>query len=91
MRHAPDGSEISLSLVKTGTETRLVIADNGPGIPFDERDNVVKRLYRLDRSRNTPGNGLGLSLVQAIAGLHGAELSLEDNAPGLRVVIRFRS
>ncbi|MEM6304133.1 MAG: sensor histidine kinase, partial [Pseudomonadota bacterium] len=67
----------------------LSVADNGPGIPEEERDRVRQRLYRLDRSRHTPGNGLGLSLVDAVAGLHGAELTLSDNAPGLRVTLRF--
>ena len=66
-----------------------MIADQGPGIPPEERDKVLQRLYRLDRSRNTPGNGLGLSLVAAIAGLHRADLILGDNAPGLRAEVRF--
>ncbi|MFC6758954.1 ATP-binding protein [Sulfitobacter porphyrae] len=65
------------------------MADTGPGIPVKERDKVLDRLYRLDRSRNTPGNGLGLSLVAAVAALHGAELVLGDNEPGLKVDLRF--
>jgi signal transduction histidine kinase len=65
------------------------IADNGPGIPAGERLNVLARFYRLDRSRNMPGSGLGLALVAAIAALHGIRLSLEDNAPGLRVKLEF--
>lgn len=60
----------------------LRVADSGPGVPQGERDNVLKRFYRLDPSRNTPGSGLGLSLVAAVARMHGAELRLEDDAPG---------
>lgn len=89
LRHTPAGCDVKLSLTEGVKELRLVVSDNGPGIPDAERKNVLKRLYRLDRSRNTPGNGLGLSLVDAIVNLHGAQISLEDNAPGLRVVIRF--
>jgi len=81
MRHAGPSAEIHVRL--QGTE--IVVSDNGPGIPEAERTNVLRRLYRLDSSRSTPGAGLGLSLVAAIAELHGAELSLEDNHPGLRV------
>lgn len=58
-----------------------------PGIPAHERDKVLRRLYRLERSRSTPGNGLGLALVAAIADLHDATLTLGDNAPGLRVTL----
>jgi signal transduction histidine kinase len=66
-----------------------VLADDGPGIPADEREKVLRRLYRLDASRQTPGSGLGLSMVKAIADLHEATLDLEDNGPGLRVRLRF--
>ena len=67
----------------------IAIADNGPGIPPDQHDQVFKRFYRLERSRYTPGNGLGLSLAAAVADLHGAEIALLDNAPGLVVELRF--
>jgi signal transduction histidine kinase len=67
----------------------LSVADNGPGIPAGERDKVLRRLYRLERSRTSPGHGLGLSLVSAIARLHGADLTLADNAPGLVVRLTF--
>ena len=63
----------------------LRVADTGPGIPAEERGKVLQRLYRLDRSRHTPGNGLGLSLVEAVVALHGGHLALADNGPGLRV------
>jgi signal transduction histidine kinase len=69
----------------------ISIADDGPGIPADQQDRVFKRFYRLEQSRYTPGNGLGLSLVAAVARLHGAEITLCDNAPGLMVQLRFPS
>jgi signal transduction histidine kinase len=68
----------------------VVVADRGPGIPADDRERVLERFVRLDGSRTTPGNGLGLSLVAAIARLHNAVLNLDDNAPGLKVTLRFR-
>jgi signal transduction histidine kinase len=89
LRHTPPGARVTLSLARQGNKVRLTVADDGPGIPPGERAKVLQRLYRLDRSRHTPGSGLGLSLVDAVARLHGAHLSLEDNDPGLRVVIRF--
>ena len=89
LRHAGQGSKIDIALTQEKGVTVLCVADNGPGIPADEREKVLQRLYRLDRSRNTPGNGLGLSLVNAVAALHSADLSLQDNEPGLRVVVTF--
>ena len=67
----------------------LEVADSGPGIPEEARDSVLQRFYRLESSRNTPGSGLGLSLVAAVAHLHNVALELSDNAPGLRVSLRF--
>lgn len=89
LRHTPQGSTVAVSVEPAQGGVRVVVADTGPGIPADERENVLRRLYRLERSRTTPGNGLGLSLVAAIVEMHGGELTLEDNAPGLRVVITF--
>jgi len=65
----------------------LTVSDRGPGIPQDERSRVIDRFVRLEQSRSLPGSGLGLSLVSAVARLHGGELKLEDNAPGLRARI----
>jgi signal transduction histidine kinase len=65
------------------------VRDNGPGVPLDEREKVLRRLYRLERSRTSEGNGLGLSLVSAICALHGATLLLDDAGPGLIVRITF--
>ncbi|MBE2275088.1 MAG: HAMP domain-containing histidine kinase [Rhodobacteraceae bacterium] len=89
LRHTPRGARIDLSVADTPAGVVLTVADTGPGIPPGEEDKVLRRLYRLDRSRTTPGNGLGLSLVAAIADLHGAGLRLADNAPGLTVTLTF--
>ncbi|MBN2629275.1 MAG: HAMP domain-containing histidine kinase [Rhodobacteraceae bacterium] len=89
LRHTPAGATIIITLDPRPEATVLSVADNGPGIPEAERENVLRRLYRLECSRTTPGNGLGLSLVQAVAELHGARLVLSDNRPGLRVELRF--
>jgi signal transduction histidine kinase len=68
----------------------VTISDDGPGIPEGERDKVFRRFYRLDTSRSTSGNGLGLALVAAVADLHGAKIGLFDNPPhGLRVMLTF--
>ncbi|TIT77667.1 MAG: sensor histidine kinase, partial [Mesorhizobium sp.] len=74
-----------------GQDDRILVhvSDNGPGIPAEEREKVFQRLYRLDSSRTTPGSGLGLSLVKAVADLHGATITLEDNNPGLAVIVSF--
>jgi signal transduction histidine kinase len=67
------------------------VADDGPGIPVDEYPHVFKRFYRLERSRRAPGNGLGLSLVAAVARLHVAHIKIFDNAPGLKIQLQFPS
>ncbi len=87
LRHTPAGTRITLSLALEDGRALVSVADDGPGVPAEERDKVLRRLYRLERSRSTPGNGLGLALVAAIADLHGATLTLADNAPGLRVTL----
>ncbi|MEE9320832.1 MAG: HAMP domain-containing sensor histidine kinase [Granulosicoccus sp.] len=82
-----DAARIKLAAGKSDSAVWFSVADNGPGIPEDEREKVFQRLYRLERSRTTKGTGLGLSLVKAIAELHCGKVSLEDNHPGLRVVV----
>lgn len=91
LRHTLECSTIKVSLWQDAATVTLCVEDDGPGIPEAERAAVLQRLYRLDRSRNTPGNGLGLSLVEGVARLHGAQLSLEDAAPGLRVCLVFKT
>ncbi len=87
IRHG--GPAIDVALAPESDRVVLTVADNGAGIPAAERDNVLQRFYRLERSRTMPGSGLGLSLVSAIVELHGASIALEDNEPGLRIVISF--
>ncbi len=89
LRHTPDGASIHLTARREGTQVAVAIADDGPGIPEDMRGKVLQRFFRLERSRTTPGSGLGLSLATAIATLHDATLRLRDNSPGLRVELRF--
>ncbi|PLS21501.1 HAMP domain-containing sensor histidine kinase [Neptunicoccus cionae] len=89
LRHTPEGTPIDVRLDRSGANVVLTVADKGPGIPEQERDNVLRRLYRLEQSRTTSGSGLGLSLVSVIADLHEARLTLESNEPGLRVSLRF--
>ena len=89
LRHTPEGTAVFLRTGREGPSVFLEVADRGPGIPAAERDKVLRRLYRLEHSRSTPGSGLGLALVAATARLHGAELTLGDGAPGLTVRMRF--
>lgn len=85
--HTPARCTISVGLALSPEGVSLVVADNGPGIPERERDHVMKRFYRVDGSRGSPGAGLGLSLVAAVATIHDAKVLLSDNHPGLRVEI----
>ncbi len=89
IKHTPAGSTIRFELSDVPEGPKVVVADDGPGIPETERDRVFEQFYRLDSSRTTPGHGLGLSLVSAVAELHDISIRLEDNGPGLRVVIDF--
>jgi len=89
IRHCPGGTSITVSLARIGGRLIAEVCDNGPGIPPNERENVFRRLYRLDKSRTTSGTGLGLSLARAIADLHGASITLDDNKPGVKVAVSF--
>ena len=80
-------AEIVVGAGGEGERITLSVADRGPGIPAADRGRVVERFVRLEQSRSEPGSGLGLSLASAVARLHGGELRLEDNAPGLKSVI----
>jgi len=79
--------EIVVRALNSGDRILLTVADTGPGIPLADRAHVVERFVRLEQSRSQPGSGLGLSLASAVARLHGGELTLEDNHPGLKSVI----
>ena len=89
IKHTPDDATIDVVLRDMGKGAVAEICDNGGGIPDHERARVFERFYRLDKSRSTPGNGLGLSLAAAVADLHGLKVTLVDNNPGLRVVVEF--
>jgi signal transduction histidine kinase len=88
-RHTPEGTAIQLALQPSGDRIRLSVADDGPGVPKADRERIVRRFARLDESRTTPGHGLGLNLVAAVARLHDTELVLNDNAPGLIAMLDF--
>lgn len=89
VKYTPEGGSVGVTVAATGSGIEVTVADSGPGIPTEARDRVLDRFVRLDSTRSTPGNGLGLSLVKAVGRLHGAQLSLTDNAPGLRVHLLF--
>jgi signal transduction histidine kinase len=87
LKYTPEG-EVRLAVRREPDgHVRLEIADSGPGVPADHREHVFDRFFRLENSRSTPGNGLGLSLVRAVAKLHGGEVRLEDAGPGLKAVM----
>jgi signal transduction histidine kinase len=89
IKHGRAGGEVHVGIEGADGEPVISIADDGPGIPIDEREHVFKRFYRLEQSRYTPGHGLGLSLVAAVARLHGARIEMVDNAPGVQFKLRF--
>jgi signal transduction histidine kinase len=89
IKYTPTGGRIRLQVEPSDAVAEVRVSDSGPGIPAAEREHVLARFVRLDSSRHTPGNGLGLSLVQAVARLHKAELVLGDAGPGLLVSLRF--
>ena len=89
IRYSPAETQIQIRAARSGNAILVTFDDDGPGIPMEERSKVFQRLYRVEQSRTGPGNGLGLSLVKAVAELHGAHIELGDNAPGLRVSISF--
>jgi signal transduction histidine kinase len=89
VKYTPKGGVIRLQVKPLRDVVDVSVADSGPGIPKAEKEHVLERFVRLESSRHTPGNGLGLSLVRAVARLHGAELMLEDNRPGLIVTLRL--
>jgi signal transduction histidine kinase len=81
---------IDVGLEDKGGTVDIVVADRGPGIPRNDRERVLQRFVRLQPSRSIPGSGLGLSLVAAVARLHGGAVSLEDNEPGLKVRLSLK-
>ena len=89
IKHGGDRGEVEITVARCADGPVLAIGDRGPGIPIEERNHVLRRFYRLERSRNRPGNGLGLSLVAAVANLHNARIIMADNTPGLRIELHF--
>lgn len=95
VKYSPDHGHVAVTVGLSAGRPVLSVADQGPGIPADSRDKVLERFVRLEAHRGTPGHGLGLSLVAAVARLHDAELTLADaraaaDAPGLKVELRFK-
>ena len=83
------GGDLLITVFRDEARAVLEVADRGPGIPEAHRDTVFDRFVRLEPSRSTPGNGLGLSLVRAVAHRHHGAVALADNRPGLRVRLEF--
>ena len=91
IKYAGAGATVEVSAGLDAHGGWLAVRDNGPGVPVEELPKLTQRFYRLDKSRHLPGNGLGLSIVDAIAALHGGSLEIEDAAPGLRLRFRLAS
>ncbi len=89
VKYGGGGDAIRVEARRQDESVEISVADRGPGIPEDARERVLARLVRLDASRGVPGTGLGLSLVDAVARLHGGAIRLEDNRPGVRAVLRL--
>lgn len=90
IKYTPPGGSVLVALENQPAGPALVVADDGPGIPLQDRARVTERFVRLETSRNSPGTGLGLSLVAAVARMHEAELTFDDNDPGLRATLSFK-
>ena len=90
LKFAQEGGEVTVSLGESSDSIEITVADDGPGIPAAERSKVTERFYRGDCSRGTPGVGLGLALVKAVATLHQGALVFADNNPGLAATMTIR-
>jgi len=91
LKFTPAGQSITLAASRTGAGAWIAVADRGPGIPLADRERAPERFFRGEQARNTPGSGLGLALVQAVAHLHGGNLVLSDNNPGLRAELQLQA
>ena len=89
IKHGRERGLVRISADACENGALLAISDDGPGVPADERDLIFRRFYRSEKSRRTPGNGLGLSIVAAVARMHGANVKLSSNEPGLTVELQF--
>jgi signal transduction histidine kinase len=86
VKFSPPGGLVALTAAVSAMVT-VSVSDQGPGIPLADRERATDRFYRGEAARSTPGSGLGLSLVLAVARLHGGHLRFEDNQPGLRAIL----
>lgn len=89
IQYCPSGTTIQLALRQDRAGIDVIISDNGPGVPADEIQNLFERFYRLEESPKKSGHGLGIPFADAIATLHGAQIEIRENNPGLNVVIHF--
>jgi signal transduction histidine kinase len=89
IKHGRAGGQVVVASENIDGQAIISIADDGPGIPAGQHEHVFKRFYRLEHGRYAPGNGLGLSLVAAVARLHGARIEMLDNSPGLKFKLWF--
>jgi signal transduction histidine kinase len=87
LKFTPSGGRIDVRVFADGALQGFEVADTGPGIPADLRDAVLRRFYRAEQSRHTPGSGLGLALVAGVAGLHGMIVRIDDGKPGCRIAL----
>jgi signal transduction histidine kinase len=87
IKFTPRGGRVTLRTLHQQQRLGIEVSDTGPGIPEEEREAVLRRFHRVDKCRNAPGSGLGLSLVAAVAKLHGFDLVIEDAKPGCRVTL----
>ena len=93
VKFTPAGGQVRLEVLQANGAAMIAVTDDGPGIPENERQAVLKRFFRSDRSRHKPGTGLGLSLVAAVARLHGGQLTIESGSDGkgCRITLGFSS
>lgn len=89
IRHTPRGTPITVGLSETDGKVSAFVRDRGPGIPLEERENIFRAFYRMERARSMPGSGLGLALVAAIVKYHGATLRIDDADPGTQIAVLF--
>jgi signal transduction histidine kinase len=87
VKFSPPGQPVRVTVRQLATGTEITVSDSGPGIPAADRDRATERFFRGESARSTPGSGMGLALVQAVAQLHGGSIALEDGGPGLRATI----
>src|ERR1700731_1181220 len=87
IKFTPPGGQVGLRILRRNDRLGVEVSDTGPGVPEAERDAVLRRFHRVEKCRSTPGSGLGLSLVAAVAKLHGFDLVIEDAHPGCRITL----